>query len=155
MRPIILADFVRIDGVKPLLVAQLYDRHGDYQTAIAAPCDNAVLAVQVALEMAEFAGYYEIIDFRTADRAIFAAAMAEPDLNAEILHPSDTAHVRRMASDHAELYRELYPDDPPTPPPDKEEVRPVLTGWRAMVVGFLQSLITKIESMGERENEKV
>ncbi len=155
MRPIIVEDFVRIDGVKPLLVAQLYDRHGDYQTAIAAPCDNAVLAVQVALEMAEFAGYYEIIDFRTADRAIFAAAMAEPDLNAEILHPSDTAHVRRMVTDHAELYRELYPDDPPTPPPDKEEVRPVLTGWRAKVVRILQYLISKIEYTGEYKNEEV
>lgn len=149
MRPIIVADFVRIDGVKPLLVAQLYDRHGDYQTAIAAPCDNAVLAVQVALEMAEFAGYYEIIDFKTSDRAIFAAAVAEPDLNAEILHPSDTAHVRRMVTDHAELYRELYPDDPPTPPSVSEGIRPVLTGWRAKVVTFLRYLITKIESTGE------
>jgi hypothetical protein len=145
MRPIIVADFVRIEGVKPLLAAQLYDKHGDYQTSVVCPCADPVLAVQLALEMAEFAGYYGIIDFQTSDRALFTAAMVEPDLNTTILHPSDTAHLRRIVADGIDAYRDFYPVEVPETPAKDE---PKLTGWRAKVVSFLQYLITRIESMG-------
>lgn len=152
MRPIILADFVRIEGVKPLLAAQLYDKHGDYQTSVVCPCADPVLAVQIALEMAEFAGYHGIIDFHTSDRGLFAAASVEPDLNTTILHPSDTAHLRRIVADGIDAYRDFYPEEVPKPPEDK---RPELTGWRAKVVRILQYLISKIEHMGECKNEEI
>lgn len=152
MRPIIVADFVRIDGVKPLLAAQLYDKHGDYQTSVVCPCADPVLAVQLALEMAEFAGYYGIIDFQTSDRAIFTAAMVEPDLNTTILHPSDTAHLRRIVADGIDAYRDFYPVEVPETPAKDE---PKLTGWRAKVVRILQYLISKIEYTGEYKNEEV
>ncbi|MCH1641810.1 hypothetical protein MJ257_17075 [Paenibacillus timonensis] len=152
MRPIILADFVRIEGVKPLLAAQLYDKRGDYQTSVVCPCDDPVLAVQIALEMAEFAGYYGIIDFQTSDRGLFAVAMAEPDLNTTILHPSDTAHLRRIVADGIDAYRDFYPEEVPKPP---EEEKAELTGWRAKVVRFLQYLISKLDNTGECKNEEI
>lgn len=147
MRPIIVAEFVRIEGVKPLLAAQFYDKHGDYQTSIVAPCADPILAVQVALEMAEFAGHNGIIDFQTSDRGIFAAAMQEPDINAEIFHPSETAHVHRMVTEDIESYRDFYPDEKPASQQEFEE----LTGWRAWVVQRLKGIINKLEKRGNKQ----
>ncbi|MNN44755.1 hypothetical protein D3C81_1590610 [compost metagenome] len=105
------------------------------------------MAVQLALEMAEFAGYYEIIDFQTSDRSLFAAAMVEPDLNTEIVHPSDTAHLRRIVTDGIDAYRDIYPEEvPEQPEPEIEKLE--LTGWRAVIVKFLQYLISKIDNTG-------
>lgn len=152
MRPIIIADFVRLEGVKPLLAAKLYDKRGDYQTSVVCPCVDPVLAVQITLEMAEFAGYYGLIDFQTSDRGLFAAATAEPDLNTTILHPSDTAHLRRIVADGIDAYRDFYPEEVPEP---EEEEKPELTGWRAKVVRFLQYLISKLDNTGECKNEEI
>lgn len=152
MRPIIVADFVQLDGVKPLLAAQLYDKRGDYQTSVVCPCTDPILAIQFALEMAEFAGYYELIDFQTSDRGLFAAAMVEPDLNTTILHPSDTAYLHRIVTDGIDAYRDIYPEVVPELP---EEEKSEITGWRAVIVKFLQYLISKIDNTGVCKNEEI
>ncbi|WP_110930592.1 hypothetical protein [Paenibacillus bouchesdurhonensis] len=152
MRPIIIAGFVEVEGVQPLLAAQLYGKAGDYQTSIAVPCTDPVMAVQLALEMAEFAGFYEIIDFQTSDRGLFASAMVEPDINVEILHPSDTAHLRRIIADSIEVYRDIYPEEIEEQP---EEELATPTGWRSVLVRFLQYLISKIESTEDGKSEEI
>ncbi|MBP1905502.1 hypothetical protein J2Z32_002132 [Paenibacillus turicensis] len=152
MRPLIIATFVNLNGIKPLFAAQLYDKHGNYTTSVVCPCDNPELAVQVALEMVEFAGYFGIVDFHTSDRSLFVAATLEPDLNTEIVHESDTSNIYREVVSGSDIYLEFYPEEQQE---EIEEERPKLTGWRAKAVRFLEHLILKIYNMEVRSNEKV
>lgn len=152
MRPLIIATFVNLNGVQPLFAAQLYDKNGNYTTSVVCPCDNPELAVQVALEMVEFAGYFGIVDFHTSDRSLFVAATLEPDLNTEIVHESDTSNIYREVVSGSDIYLEFYPEEQQE---EIEEERPKLTGWRAKAVRFLEHLILKIYNMEVRSNEKV
>jgi hypothetical protein len=152
MWPLIVATFVNINGVRTLFAAQLYDKHGNYTTSVVCPCDDPELAVQIALEMVEFAGYFGIVDFHTSDRSLFVAATLEPDLNTEIVHESDTSNIYREVVSGSDIYLEFYPEEQQ----DKaEEARQKLTGWRAKAVRFLEYLILKIYKMEVRKNEKV
>lgn len=152
MNPLIVANFVILEGVEPLFAAQLYDKRGNYQTSIVCPCENPELAVQIALEMAEFAGYFGIIDFHTSDSSLFVSAMKEPDLSTEIVHSSDTSQLYRAVAEGIDMYLDFYPKKPQDEP---EEKKPRLTGWRAKVVRFLDYLILKIYSMEANKNEKI
>ncbi|WP_427052373.1 hypothetical protein [Paenibacillus sp. TC-CSREp1] len=148
MKPLIIADWVRVEGVAQLLHIQLYNSRGQLQTSSIAPCSDPLLAIQLALEVAEFAQISGGFDLQTSDREIFRHALADPEINAEILHPSDMAHLSRIVKDSPEVYRELYPSEPPT------EVTIELTGWRACVVSWLYKLIQYIEK-GDNKNETI
>lgn len=147
MRPLILADWVKAEGITQLLHIQLYDRRGELQTSSVLPCADPVLAIQLAVEVVEFAEIGGGFDLQTSDREIFRHALADPEINAEILHPSDMAHLNRTVTDSTELYRELYPAE-------VVEVREEAKGWRVWVVRWLYKLIKYIEK-GDKQNEKI
>lgn len=148
MKPLIIADWVSAEGVTQLLHIQLYDARGQLQTSSIVPCSDPLLAIQLALEVVEFAQISGGFDLQTSDREIFRQALSDPEINAEILHPSDVAHLSRIVEESPEVYRELYPSEL------SAEITDELTGWRARVVSWLYKLIQYIEK-GDNQNEKI
>lgn len=137
MRPLIVATFVNLDRFQPSLGTQLYDKQVNYSTSIVCPCVDPEIAVQVVLEMANFAGFFGILDFHTSDRSLFAKAMREPDLNAEIVHASDTSNIHREVVSGSDIYLEIYPEEQQK---EVEAERPNLTGWRAKSMNIYSHL---------------
>ncbi|MDR9748816.1 hypothetical protein [Paenibacillus taichungensis] len=138
MKPLILADWVKAEGIAQLLHIQLYDHRGELQTSSIVPCSDPVLAIQLALEVIEFAEISGGFDLQTSDREIFRHALADPETNAQIVHPLDMARLSRIVEESPEIYRELYPA--------AETVQESkLSGWRARVVQWLRRVIQYIE----------
>lgn len=150
MRPLILADWVKADGIAQLLHIQLYDARGQLQTSSIVPCSDPVLAIQLALEVVEFAEISGGFDLQTSDREIFRHALADPEINAEIVHPLDMAQLSRIVEESPEVYRELYPSNEPVELVQKRG----LTGWRATLVHWLNRIIQIIEQ-GDMTNGEI
>lgn len=150
MKPLILADWVRAEGITQLLHIQLYDVRGQLQTSSIAPCTDPLLAIQLALEVVEFAGISGGFDLQTSDREIFRHALADPEINAEIAHPLDMAQLSRIVEENPKVYREMYPSESPSV--EEAPAIPELTGWRARAVHWLRRVIQYIEK-GGRQND--
>ncbi|WP_339167150.1 hypothetical protein MKX75_23935 [Paenibacillus sp. FSL R5-0341] len=145
MKPLILADWVKADGIAQLLHIQLYDRRGELQTSSIVPCSDPVLAIQLAVEVVEFAEIGGGFDLQTSDREIYRQALADPEINADIVHPLDVAQLYHIVEDNPEIYRELYPGV-------ASVQEPKLRGWRARAVQWLRRLIQYIEK-GDRQSD--
>ncbi|WP_418039193.1 hypothetical protein [Paenibacillus xylanilyticus] len=151
MKPLILADWVKTDGVAQLLHIQLYDARGQIQTSSIAPCSDPVLAIQLALEVVEFAEISGGFDLQTSDREIFRHALADPEINAEIVHRSEVTQLNHVVEGNPEVYRALFPSEESVA---EKELVPELTGWRAGLVRWLNRIIQIIEK-GEMTSGKI
>lgn len=142
MRPLVLADWIKTDGIAQLLHIQLYDARGQLQTSSIVPCSDPVLSVQLALEVIEFAEISGGFDLQTSDREIYRHALADPEINAEIVHRTETAQLTRIVEASPEVYRELFPSESTSV---EAPAIPELTGWRARLVRWLKRIIQIIE----------
>ncbi|GAS85655.1 hypothetical protein [Paenibacillus amylolyticus] len=149
MRPLILADWIKADGIAQLLHIQLYDRRGELHTSSIAPCTDPVLAIQLALEVVEFAEIGGGFDLQTSDREIFKVALEDPEIAAYIVHPLDMAQLTRIVKESPDVYRELFPSESPSV---EAPVIPELTGWCGRFVRWLKRIIQIIEK-GEMTND--
>ncbi|MCP1186451.1 hypothetical protein [Paenibacillus sp. 1781tsa1] len=149
MRPLILADWIIADDIAQLLHIQLYDARGQLQTSSIVPCSDPVLAVQLALEVVEFAEIGGGFDLHTSDREIFRHALADPEINAQIVHPLDMAQLSRIVKESPDVYRELFPSESHSV---EAPAIPELTGWRGRLVRWLKRIIQIIEQ-GEMTND--
>lgn len=148
--PIVVAEFVKVDGVQRLLSAQIFGTDGRYMSEIVVPCTTAEIAMQLILESMELANWFDVFELRTSDPQLFREALRDGQITVDIVHPSETSFVVDQVTGRAEMFREFYPEPQPVEQP-VEDVGP--RGWRGLVIRVLTKVIEKIEHKGDTISE--
>lgn len=148
--PIVVAEFVKVDGIQRLLSAQIFGTDGRYMSEIVVPCTTAEIALQLILESMELANWFDVFELRTSDPQLFREALTDGQITVDIVHPSETSFVVDQVTGRADIFREFYPE--PQPETVEQPVEDVeIRGWRGLLVRILKKVIEKLELKGEIE----